>query len=415
MGCSATDFTRWLVAALLFVNGCGSSTASTAATDGAAIPSSDAGNSEVGLAPDDDASAEDASSSAVEADAAAADDAALPSSFSLATFSVEPNPVLEGQFAIPFLPFVPAAPFSGDACVIAVPEGYRMYHTCYATDRSGTDTCLAISADGVHWTLPDTGDPQSLGRVLRSDVGAWDAAHETPFAIRRGTEIWLYAVGYRPPSAGFLGADSIRLARATSSDGLSFGATEGPLFEPLPDSLDDHGLTSPSLVEHEGELWLIYTGWCIDAARCPRAAQERYTAQLGARSHDGVNWVRHERPVLLDTDLTWAADGVAETHVVHDPDSGLFLLFFQALSANAPHAVGVGWARHPFGPYTLHPSPVLTAEDLPAWGNGGVVAPHALFVSGELWLYFSGEQRDAAGKTQTFRVGMARAPRPFLR
>jgi hypothetical protein len=330
-------------------------------------------------------------------------------------FSALASPVLEGQFAEPAFPGLPAFPFAGDASVLKVAGTYWMYHTCYATDRSGTDTCLARSPDGVRWTLVDTGDKDSLGRVLRSPTDAWDAAHETPYALLRGNETWLFAASYAPPSAGFLGASSVRLALARAPDGVRFGPTQGPLFEPTPGGLDDHGLTSPTVLDEDGLLTVIYTGFCIDVARCPRAAQGRYTAQLAATSTDGVRWSKLATPVLLDADVPWAPDGIAETHVVRDPDSGKYLMFFQALNGNQAHVVGLAWSDLPVGPYHVHPEPLLVPTDVGSWANGGIVAPHALFDEQEVLLWFSGEERDqATGETKTFRVGLARAARPLL-
>jgi hypothetical protein len=411
--------TPWLLDALLSLvwAGCGSS----AAPGSAAPPGPDANDladvpvrTDGGQGPRDGAALPD---DAGTPDADAPDAGTTPHTQLVpAPFRARTQPVLEGQFAVPALPFLPSFPFSGDACVLRAADGLRMYHTCYATDRSGTDTCLATSSDGEQWTLVDTGDPDSLGRVLRSPVDAWDAAHETPYALVRDGQTYLYAVGYAPPSAGFLGASSVRLGLARSPDGVRFGPVEGPLFEPEPGALDDHGLTSPSVLPYEDGLALVYTGFCLDAGRCPRAVEGKYTAQLGARSSDGVTWQREAEPVLVETDLPWAPDGVAETHVVRDPDSGLYLMFFQALRNDAPHVLGLGWAESPFGPYHLHPSPILVPEDVGAFASNGIVAPHALFEPDEVLLYFSGEERDpSTGATKTFRVGLARAPRPLLR
>lgn len=315
------------------------------------------------------------------------------------------TPVLEGQF-------VPDFPFSGDASVLRRDGKFWNYHTCYAIDRQGTDTCLAISEDGGTWALVDTGDPMSLGRVLRSELDAWDAAHETPFAIQWKGETWLYAVGYSPPSAGFLGASSVQLAVARSKDGVKFSQTEGPLF-PL-EGLDSHGLTSPSLVEYQGELVMLYSGWCLDPAVCPRVKEGKLVSLLGATSSDGLTWKKRPEPVALDTGLPWAPDGFAETHLVFDPQSGKFLLYFQGLAPKA-HLVGLGWAEHPFGPWTWLPDPILAPEMLGPWANGGVVAPHALIEENKAYLWFSGEEKDpSTGKTRTFRIGLATAEGPLL-
>jgi hypothetical protein len=360
-----------------------------------------------------DAATEDAGPDAIEVepDSSVSNQDAAPTekpSYRSAAWNALSTPVMEGQFA-------PVFAFCGDAAVIKVGDEFRNYHTCYATDRSGTDTCLAVSKDGEHWKLVDTGDANSLGRVLRSDTAAWDAAHETPFAFPWMGQTFLYSAAYSPPSAGFLGASSVRLALARSADGIAFGPTEGPLFEPTLGGLDDHGLTSPSVLEFEQTLYLLYTGFCLDAGRCPRTEDGKFVAQLGATSTDGVTWTKHSSPVLLDLQVPWANQGAAESQLVRDPDSGKFLLFFQGLASGEPHVVGLAWADQPFGPYTVLPDPILTPEDVGSWANGGIVAPHVLFDGDQVFMWFSGEEVDQATKaTKTFRIGLAKAQRPLL-
>ncbi|MCU0654882.1 MAG: hypothetical protein MUF64_06210 [Polyangiaceae bacterium] len=315
------------------------------------------------------------------------------------------GPVLEGQFA-------PQAPFSGDASVVKSGATFFIYHTCYAVDRQGTDTCLATSQDGATWTLVDTGDAQSQGRVLRSEIGAWDEAHETPFAIQWKGETWLYAIGYSPASTGFFGAKKVQLAVARSKDGVHFEPTQGPLFELS--TLDSHGLTSPTIVEHEGKLVMLYTGWCLDAASCPRVKDGKLVALLGATSSDGVAWQKRAEPVVLDVPMPWASQGIAETHLLREPTTGKFLLFFQGLSSGA-HVLGMGWADDPFGPWTWLPDPILKPDDVGGWASGGLVAPHVFVESGKSYLWFSGEETDpTTGKIKTFRIGLATADGPLL-
>lgn len=55
--------------------------------------------------------------------------------------------------------------------------------------------------------------------------------------------------------------------------------------------------------------------------------------------------------------------------------------------------VGLAWSDLPFGPYHVHPEPVLVPSDVGTWANGGIVAPHALFDEREVLLWFSGDCR----------------------
>lgn len=159
------------------------------------------------------------------------------------------------------------------------------------------------------------------------------------------------------------------MALARSKDGKKFVMDSKPILEPTPNTLDDHGFTSPSIVRWKNQWVLIYSGWCIDTERCPRAKKNRFTTLLSATSSDGVSWRRQYTELLPDTQLpAWAPDGIAETHVF-EARSGEWVLLFTALTDKKPMSVGLATSNSPLGPWSIYPNPILTVNQMSKWAD----------------------------------------------
>ncbi|MBP6750915.1 MAG: hypothetical protein KA144_14875 [Xanthomonadaceae bacterium] len=296
---------------------------------------------------------------------------------------------------------------AGDPSLLRTDDGYRMYYSCYAIDISGTDICTATSKDGMHWTMPKLDDGDTRGRVLFATRDGANGAHETPEAIRVGGETWLYVVAYADARGGFFKNPS-HLSLARSKDGLHFRLDPTPLLSPEPDGLDDHGITSSTVI-HDDDGWrMVYTGWCLEPKRCPRTTTGRYTALRGATSPDGIHWTRKPGTLIDDSALpAWSSSGIAETHVVRASETE-WLLLFTALNGDAPKSLGIATGPSPFGPWSIAPKPLLRGEDIAAWADKGPVAPHGLVENGRLRVWYAGED----SKTPAFRMGYAEFPWP---
>ena len=324
----------------------------------------------------------------------------------IAPWSARPEPVFEGQF--------PQVPECGDPSLLHDDGGYRMYYTC--NSGVGAETCLALSPDGFSWTDAPTKDPFIHGRVLSGQTGAWDAAHETPFALAVDGGTWLYFIGYRDRALGLFGPDPTDIGVARSTDGLNFDPPGGPILQDTDGGADEHGMSSPSIVEYGGQWVMPYTGWCFDPAHCPRAALSEDVSLLAATSLDGLNWTKASTPVELDVPLSWAPGGIAETMVTQGPD-GNFYLFFTAIDVPHPTQLGLAVSASPFGPWSFAPEPILQAGPAGSWSECGPVAPHVLFEEGVARMWFAGQQSatDAGcgGSDLFFRIGYAEASLPL--
>lgn len=296
---------------------------------------------------------------------------------------------------------------AGDPSLFVAAGDYRMYYSCYATDIGGTDICLATSKDGLHWEMPKIDDGPTMGRVLFATNKGWDGAHETPEAMQVDKETWLYVVAYADARSGFFNNKSY-LALARSTDGSHFRLDDRPVLSPQPGGLDDHGITSPTVIRDEMGWTMIYTGWCLEAKVCPRLASGRYTSLLGATSVDGLHWTRRPAPLIEDRALpAWASSGIAETHVVR-AGNDQWALLFTALSGDAPKSIGLATGPSPFGPWTIDPTPLLRGDAIRSWADKGPVAPFGTIEGGRLRMWYAGE--DSHGPA--FRIGYAEFPWP---
>jgi hypothetical protein len=326
----------------------------------------------------------------------------------VASWSARPGPIFEGQF--------PQIPECGDPSLLHDDAGYRMYYTC--NSGVGAETCLVLSADGFTWTDAPTKDPYIHGRVLYGQDGAWDAAHETPFALAVDGGTWLYFIGYRDRALGLFGPDPTDIGVALSTDGLNFDPPGAPILQDTDGGYDEHGMSSPSIVEYDGQWVMLYTGWCFNPAHCPRAAESKDVTLLAATSFDGLAWTKAVAPVELDVPLAWAPGGIAETVVTQGPD-GYFYLFFTAIDVPHPTQLGLAISASPFGPWSFAPEPILPAGPTGSWNECGPVAPSVLFENGVARMWFAGQQSatDAGcgGSDLFFRIGYAEAPLPLVK
>ncbi len=126
-------------------------------------------------------------------------------------------------------------------------------------------------------------------------------------------------------------------------------------------------ITSPSIVEHLGVLYMVYCAW--DAF-----TEVTIVWVHGATSEDdGKTWSivgEVDVPVCMEGSFTRGPDG--KFYAVATTEEGFTL----------------GRSDEPFGPYTMLPEPALTPAGLP-WEKE-IVAPQILFEPGRAYLYYTG-------------------------
>lgn len=296
-----------------------------------------------------------------------------------------------------------SGPFSliGDPSVFKDGSIYRMFYTCFEPNRKGPAICQATSPDGLNWS--DVSVKGSVpGLMVSARPGKWDDAHETAFAMKWRGQYWLYFVGYRD-RGGFAKSFPAFLGLATSTDGVNFERSgDEPILKPTPGWYDNEAVFSPSIVEHNGELVMIYTGHCW--TNCTKG---KGVFLLAATSTDGRNWVKKPQPILSKIPLPKAKDGSAEAEVVKGPDGQFYLFMSLLYGDDQGHEIGVAKSASPFGPWDINPEAIIR-RSVGEFDDVGPIAPAVLIEGGKARMWFHG-----FSKRNTIQIGYAEAPWPL--
>lgn len=144
---------------------------------------------------------------------------------------------------------------------------------------------------------------------------------------------------------------------------------------------------NPSVVLHDGLYYNFYSGY------------DGTTWRTGlATSLDGLRWKRRGR-ILSPDPATWEGGYIAANgHAL--ARNGEFLYWYQA---GSPPRIGLAHGEDPRH-LTRLPEPVLECGPRGSWDERGVADPYVLEVSGELYLYYLGQDR-----ARRQRLGVARS------
>lgn len=299
---------------------------------------------------------------------------------------------------------VHSGPYSavGDPTVWKEGDGLRMVYNCFDIERKRGAICLASSSDGLRWTDVPTGDDKLPGRLIKTRPGQWDDAQETPFMFKWRGEYLLYFIGYKD-KGGFFASFPAHVGLAVSKDGVRFERPDTePVLKTTPGGFDGDSISSPSIVEHEGKLVMLYSAYCF--SKCPPGGAG--VTLLAATSTDGRNWTKHPTPILTKKDFPHAKEGIAEAEVRKGPD-GQYYLFYSLLYGDKGHEVGEARAPSPFGPWEINPEPILR-KSAKGFDAVGPIAPTVVFDGGRARMWFHG-----FGKKRTIDIGYAEAPWPL--
>jgi predicted GH43/DUF377 family glycosyl hydrolase len=313
-----------------------------------------------------------------------------------AAWAKNEDPVFGGQYV------------AADPSVILDNGLYRMFYTCI--DPSGKVTnaeiCEATSSDGLSWTnIPAAGAIEGL--VLAGRPGAWDEHLETSLIVKRGDQYLLYYSGYQTDGLPVIGFPA-SLGLATSTDGITFTRVQDqPILSPTDGALDNDAVYGPTIVEHDGQLVMIYAGHCYN--NCPTGEDSEVTL-LAATSTDGITWTKQAEPVLAAVDeLDWMKDGVSDPDLVQGPD-GRFYLFFTGVLEDT-RTIGAAVSDSPLGPWMVDAAPIILPSNTGVgFDAAGAVAPTVLFENDRARMWYRGTGVGDEG----FAIGYAEAPLPIV-
>lgn len=307
------------------------------------------------------------------------------------------QPVFTGQY------------IASDPAIIVEDGFLRMFYTCFVVPETGfvpedvrAGICSATSPDGLSWTEVDSGNPNTLGLVLRGIEGSWQENLEASFAIKVEGTYLLYFSGYETegdPAMGF----PAKLAVASSTDGVHFvRVSDEPILEPTPGWYDNNAIYSPAITIAGDHLVMVYAGHCYTQCDVGWGV-----TLLGATSGDGLTWTKLDQPVLQGQalGLDWTKDGVGEPALLFLPN-GEWLLYFTSLQ-DATREIGLASGPTPFGPWTVVDEPILRPTP-GLFDEGGVLAPFVLLENDTVRMWYLGQ---TLGE-ESFAIGYAEAPAP---
>ncbi len=271
----------------------------------------------------------------------------------------------------------------GDPSVLRDGALLRMFHTCYDVVRQGPAICQVTSIDGLSWTPVAVQDPLP-GRMLHTRPGKWDDTHETPLAIKFKGEYLLYYAGYQN-RGGHLASLPIQIGLATSMDGENFSpVSDAPIMSVSSAGMDSDAVFSPTIIEHDGGLVMLYTAYCLDTC-----TQGKGVYVMAATSADGRNWTKIDRPVIARAELPMGVTDIAEVHVARAADQQYYLFATYLYAAGKGHEIGIGKAATPFGPWQFSTAPIVRRV-ADGFDDIGPIAPTVLMENGRVRMWFHG-------------------------
>ncbi|MDC3351871.1 hypothetical protein OAV92_01375 [Crocinitomicaceae bacterium] len=237
----------------------------------------------------------------------------------------------------------------------------------YSGDHQGVSSIkLATSYTWIDWDTSGT----LLGAVGPSGK---DVEKETSFYRKRIDGVHqIYYIGY--PNNETYEAE-IYLAESYHIEG-PYEQKDAPIIpRGTIAGKEVYCMTSPSVVEHEGLLYMCFLGW--NAA--PDKVTEVWT--FGAISENGgATWSSFE-----EIDCPIGMEG----QITKGPDNR-----FYAVSTGAydnREAIFYAEANHPYGPWTRDSIPILTQAGKP-FEKDEIIAPQITFdpATGQKYLYYTG-------------------------
>ncbi len=200
-----------------------------------------------------------------------------------------------------------------------------------------------------------------------------DIYKETSFYRKSSTgKHQIYYIGYENEETY---ESQIFLAEADSLTGEYYQYPQPVIPKGTIAGKDVYCITSPSIMEHEGELYIVFIGWNAH----PNEVTEVWI--MGAKSSDeGHTWTDFQ---LVDTKIGM------EGQVTKTPD-GSFIAVRTGEHENE-EAIFYAKANHPFGPWNEDDEPILIQAGAP-YEKDEIIAAQITFDanSGKQYLYYTG-------------------------
>ncbi len=264
-----------------------------------------------------------------------------------------------------------AGNFAGDPYVWKDSTGtYRMLYTSEYASKQAIG--MATSSDLVTWT-PVSSPQYGSEFVLRGAGPASGQDHqETAFYRLSATgQHQIYYIGY--DSEVEYHAAIYRATASTITGPYTREATPVINFG-ANGTYDDSIMTSPTIVDHYGTLYMNYVAWDDLLTGAPNVIN------AGAIStDDGATWTKTGT-------IAWDNIFGVEGHIEEGPDG----LYYRVAVESTPNdEIKAGWSAHPFGPYTTFDS-VLTLGGAGVGEVDSITSPSLYFntATRQVYMYY---------------------------
>jgi predicted GH43/DUF377 family glycosyl hydrolase len=258
---------------------------------------------------------------------------------------------------------------------------YHLYPNAFSTWPGLVQVPHLTSGDGVSWEAASDGPVLTSEDIPFGDEGA-DVS--TGYVAADGTWVLIFETVSRS-QPWVLG-----MATAPGPDGPWTIESEPILAGGAAGSWDAGGLSWPSVVQHDGEFLMYFTG--LDQPRGGLGA-------IGlARSTDGLSWTKKAEPVL-SAELQWEARSLDRPRVAAT-DKGLVMVY----SGRRLTDRGVAWSQDGVSWQRQGEEPVIRQADFPAPGGSWDAA--IMVRDGTLHYYL---EIGAGGGTSTTDIYLATA------
>lgn len=180
--------------------------------------------------------------------------------------------------------------------------------------------------------------------VFEENNDGLDLFKETPFYRKSSTgKHQIFYIGYDDETTY---QSQIYLAEADRVDGIYTQRKLPVVPRGILAGKDVYLITSPSIVAHQGLLYMVFIGW----NNAPDLVSEIWI--IGAvSSDDGYTWSDFQ---LVDTPIG------AEGQITKTPDGGFVAV--RTAEFDDDEAIFYATANHPFGPWKQDDTPILTKD-----------------------------------------------------
>ncbi|MEH7383351.1 hypothetical protein V7138_23015 [Bacillus sp. JJ1533] len=164
------------------------------------------------------------------------------------------------------------------------------------------------------------------------------------------------------------------IARAESSDGFRWGEPK-IVLEPRMDSGWEEDVNRPTIIRKDNVYHMWYSGQTSGGlageswtdSYMEASNMEKGTSYIGyATSEDGVNWKRHDQPVLKPS-APWELQSLMCPTVIWDQEEEVYKMWYSGGGWFEPNAIGYATSKDGVNWTKYSDQPIFTAKEENIW------------------------------------------------